>query len=89
MEEETVAESVVDEPVVDEPVAAKPVSVKSDGTDENTKILQGVYDKLKNVAGDGKYGLRDIEPDEVSSIKDALLDMRGVMMDELDNGIPN
>jgi hypothetical protein len=89
VEEETVVESVVDEPVVDEPVAAKPVSVKSDGTDENTKILQGVYDKLKNVAGDGKYGLRDIEPDEVSSIKDALLDMRGVMMDELDNGIPN
>jgi hypothetical protein len=69
----------------EEEIVVAPVA---SGTDENTDALQEVYNILKSVAGDEKYGLREIGPDEVSHIKDVLKDMRGVLMDELDNGIP-
>ena len=55
--------------------------------DENTEILQNAYDKLKAFAGDEKYGLREVAPNEVDHIKDILKDMRFVLMDELDNGM--
>lgn len=63
----------------------KPTSVATSG--KNAQVLQKAYDALKSIAGDEKYGLRDVRPSEVSSIKDILLDMRAVLMDELDNGI--
>lgn len=58
------------------------------GTDRNTEVLQNVFETLKSAVGDEKYGLREIGSDEVAHIKDVLLDMRSVLMDELDNGIP-
>mmetsp|Transcript_22232 Transcript_22232/g.32891 ORF Transcript_22232/g.32891 Transcript_22232/m.32891 type:complete len:84 (-) Transcript_22232:52-303(-) len=58
------------------------------GTDGNTEVLQNVFETLKSAVGDEKYGLREIGSDEVAHIKDVLLDMRSVLMDELDNGIP-
>jgi hypothetical protein len=64
---------------------SKATSVPMSG--KNAQVLQNAYDALKSIAGDEKYGLRDIRPSEVSSIKDILLDMRTVLMDELDNGI--
>lgn len=54
---------------------------------KNAQILQNAYESLKSIAGDEKYGMRDIRPGEVSSIKDILMDLRDVLMDELDNGI--
>jgi hypothetical protein len=71
----------------DQSVAA-PAPVASD-SDENTISLQNAYDTLKTFVGEEKYGLREIDSNEVSHIKDILHDLRGVIMDELDNGIPN
>jgi hypothetical protein len=64
---------------------SKPTSVATTG--KNAQVLQKAYDAMKSIAGDEKYGLRDVRPSEVSSIKDILMDMRSVLMDELDNGI--
>jgi len=57
-------------------------------TDANTEVMQSAYDTLQSAAGDEKYGLREIGSDEITHIKDVLKDMRSVLMDELDNGIP-
>lgn len=53
----------------------------------NTLKLEKIYNSLKSVAGDEKYGLRAIGPDEVIHIKNVLTDMRSILMDELENGI--
>lgn len=75
-------------PEEEEQSVAAPAPVASD-SDENTISLQNAYDTLKTFVGEEKYGLREIDSNEVSHIKDILHDLRGVIMDELDNGIPN
>lgn len=56
--------------------------------DSNSAALQDIYETLKSVAGDQKFGLGNVSSDDTSNIKDALIEMRGLLMDELDNGIP-
>mmetsp|Transcript_814 Transcript_814/g.1409 ORF Transcript_814/g.1409 Transcript_814/m.1409 type:complete len:719 (+) Transcript_814:202-2358(+) len=63
------------------------VEIPSPGNNGNTLKLEKIYNSLKSVSGDGKYGLRAIDPDEATHIKDVLIDMRSILMDELENGI--
>jgi len=82
-EEETIAMTMTKPEEAEIAVAPAP-----SGADGNTEVLQNVFETLKSAVGDEKYGLREIGSDEVAHIKDVLLDMRSVLMDELDNGIP-
>jgi hypothetical protein len=38
------------------------------GVDNNTQKLQEAYDALKKASGDGKFGLKNISGNEVSSL---------------------
>jgi len=69
----------------EEEVAKCPMHIE---TDANTEIIQNIYDTLQSTARDEKYGLREIGSDEITHIKEVLKDMRSVLMEELDNGIP-
>jgi uncharacterized FAD-dependent dehydrogenase len=69
----------------EEEVAKCPMHIE---TDANTETIQNIYDTLQSTAGDEKYGLREIGSDEITHIKEVLKDMRSVLMEELDNGIP-
>lgn len=59
------------------------------GDDANTKQLREIQSKLKAAAGEGKFGLKDLSKEEASSLGDALVDMRTILMEELDTGIPS
>mmetsp|Transcript_15630 Transcript_15630/g.17839 ORF Transcript_15630/g.17839 Transcript_15630/m.17839 type:complete len:652 (+) Transcript_15630:198-2153(+) len=65
--------------IVDVIVSGKGMSV------ENTEALQKTYEALKGIVGDGKYGLRDMSAEEISNAREALMDMRGLIMEELDS----
>ena len=70
-----------------QPVAPAPSALT--GTDSNSKVLQSVYDQIQAVSGGGKYGLKEgMTADEAKALIDGIQDMRGVMMEELDSGIP-
>mmetsp|Transcript_7875 Transcript_7875/g.19660 ORF Transcript_7875/g.19660 Transcript_7875/m.19660 type:complete len:143 (-) Transcript_7875:58-486(-) len=57
--------------------------------DPNTIALDKVYDSVQSAHGDGKFGARnDITPEEASQLADQLIEMRTVLMEELDAGIP-
>jgi hypothetical protein len=59
------------------------------GNDENSNMLDGIYDKLKSAAGNGKMGLRtDLSPQEAKGLMNDLTDMRMLLVDELNTGIP-
>jgi len=76
--EETVVEEV--------PVVVETVETATLG---NTETLQKAYDALKATEGDGKFGLKKgISDGELSTVSDLLIDMRKVLMEELDTGIP-
>ena len=64
-------------------------SAPTAGDDANTKQLREIQSKLKAAAGEGKFGLKDLSKEEASSLGDALVDMRTVLMEELDAGIPS
>ena len=59
------------------------------GDDANTKQLREIQSKLKAAAGEGKFGLKDLSKEEASSLGDALVGMRKILMEELDAGIPS
>ena len=59
------------------------------GDDANTKQLREIQSKLKAAAGEGKFGLKVLSKEEASSLGDALVDMRTILMEELDAGIPS
>jgi len=59
------------------------------GDDANTKQLREIHSKLKAAGGKGKFGLKDLSKEEASSLGDALVDMRTILMEELDAGIPS
>jgi hypothetical protein len=64
-------------------------SLRADGTDSNSQVLENIYAKLQAAAGDGKMGLRpDLTPEETAELADAIADMRMLLVDELENGIP-
>ncbi|CAB9527011.1 expressed unknown protein [Seminavis robusta] len=57
--------------------------------DENSKVLESIYDKLQAAAGDGKLGLReDLTSEEATDLADSIAEMRAILMQELDTGIP-
>mmetsp|Transcript_7878 Transcript_7878/g.19669 ORF Transcript_7878/g.19669 Transcript_7878/m.19669 type:complete len:139 (-) Transcript_7878:134-550(-) len=57
--------------------------------DPNTVALDKVYDSVQSAHGDGKFGVRDdITPEEASQLADQLIEMRTMLMEELDAGIP-
>lgn len=74
-------------------VPTTPVEVPSPvipATDPNSKVLDEVYNKMKAAAGDGSLGLRsDLTSEDASELADKLKEMRAVLMDELDTGIPD
>ncbi len=83
---------------VAQPVAAtvpsQPVSPLSvpvvPATDRNSKALNEIYDKVKAASGEGRLGLRsDLSSEEASQLADGLMEMRGILMEELDAGIPD
>jgi hypothetical protein len=59
------------------------------GGDVNTELLAKVYESLKAISGDEKFGIRDVSTEEISDIRESLIDMREVLMEELDSGIPS
>ena len=59
------------------------------GTDGNTKALSEIYDSLVAASGDGKLGLRsDLKAEEATDLADKIEQMRAILMQELDSGIP-
>mmetsp|Transcript_621 Transcript_621/g.882 ORF Transcript_621/g.882 Transcript_621/m.882 type:complete len:517 (+) Transcript_621:2-1552(+) len=55
---------------------------------DNTAVLETIYEKLKAASGDGKLGLKsDLTSDEADVLVDELVSMRDLLMEELDSGI--
>eukprot|EP00532_Pseudo-nitzschia_australis_P012229 CAMPEP_0168211258 /NCGR_PEP_ID=MMETSP0140_2-20121125/3615_1 /TAXON_ID=44445 /ORGANISM="Pseudo-nitzschia australis, Strain 10249 10 AB" /LENGTH=668 /DNA_ID=CAMNT_0008137929 /DNA_START=260 /DNA_END=2266 /DNA_ORIENTATION=+ len=84
-------------PVAPAPVApqAPPPSTQAPpppsnvGTDRNSKALENIFEKVEAAAGDGKFGLRsDLTAAEATELADQLVDMRGILMQELESDIP-
>merc|ERR1712232_685970 len=60
------------------------------GTDPNSKVLERTYEKLKAASGGGNLGLRsDLTAVETTELADELVDMKSILMEELDSGIPH
>jgi hypothetical protein len=71
------------------PSSQAPPAPSAPATDENSKALKALYDKLEAASGDGSLGLRsDLTADEASELADQLVAMRGILMQELETGIP-
>jgi hypothetical protein len=59
-------------------------------TDPNSKALDGIYNKLKAAGGEGSLGLRsDLTSEEASELADQIVEMRNILMEELEAGIPD
>lgn len=59
------------------------------GKDMNSQFFEQVYSKLEAAAGDGKMGLKkDMSAEEAAELADSLAQMRLLLVDELQNGIP-
>mmetsp|Transcript_37886 Transcript_37886/g.42436 ORF Transcript_37886/g.42436 Transcript_37886/m.42436 type:complete len:673 (+) Transcript_37886:87-2105(+) len=72
--------------------SSAPVSQLPQATaaDLNSKALEHIYEKVKAASGDGNLGLRnDLTAAEATELADQLVDMRGILMEELDSGIPD
>jgi hypothetical protein len=60
------------------------------GPDANSKVLEGIYDKIKAASGNGSLGLRsDLTSSEGSVLAGEISTVRSILMQELDAGIPN
>ena len=74
----------------EETLAPEPsLSYSTQGDDANTAQLRQGYDKLKASQGDEKFGLKGLSETEISTLGETLLDMRGILMDELDGNVPS
>ena len=79
----------VETEAVDKPEVPKVETKSYSGNDENSKMFDSIYDKLKNAAGDGKMGLRkNLTPQEAKELTNDITDMRMLLLDELETGIP-
>jgi hypothetical protein len=59
------------------------------GNDANSQMLQEIYERLKSAGGNGKMGLdASLSAADAKELKDALSDMRTLLVDELHSGIP-
>merc|ERR1712238_55143 len=55
---------------------------------DNENKLEEVYNALVRTAGEGgKFGLKNISEDEANELADKLVNMRSILLDELDNDI--
>jgi len=82
-----VVQSVASIETVSSPVSPSPVLM---GLDENSRALEKIYEKFQSASGDGKLGLRsDLTAGEALELADELVDMRGILMEELEAGIPD
>lgn len=55
---------------------------------DNENKLEEVYNALVRTAGEGgKFGLKNISEDEANELADKLVNMRSILLDELNNGI--
>lgn len=73
----------------DDEVTFSTSSTTTTELDGNSKILEKIYQDLKAAAGDGKLGLKpNLTAGEASNLSNSLLDMRAILMEELDAGIP-
>jgi hypothetical protein len=60
-------------------------SSSDSGTDPNSKRLREIYAKVKSAAGDGRLGLNgELMPREAEELADELVDMRRILMQELE-----
>eukprot|EP00526_Cylindrotheca_closterium_P007846 CAMPEP_0113602584 /NCGR_PEP_ID=MMETSP0017_2-20120614/834_1 /TAXON_ID=2856 /ORGANISM="Cylindrotheca closterium" /LENGTH=668 /DNA_ID=CAMNT_0000510941 /DNA_START=55 /DNA_END=2061 /DNA_ORIENTATION=- /assembly_acc=CAM_ASM_000147 len=76
-------------PASPEPEVVDESLIADMGPDANSKVLQKIYDKIKAASGQGSLGLRsDLTASEASDVADSLVEMRGVLMKELNEGIP-
>lgn len=67
--------------------AAPTVSIA--GNDKNSQKLEGIYNTLQAAGGDGKMGLRDdLSSAEATEVADGIAEMRAIMMEELETGVP-
>lgn len=72
------------------PTVPQPSAPDAPATDPNSKALDSIYNKMKAAAGNGSLGLRsDLTSSEASELADQLAEMRGILMEELDSGIPD
>lgn len=71
-----------------EPVSENPAIQFVSGTDENTKFLQTVYDKLVASSGDEKFGLGKLSSAEAAALAGQVVQMRATLIEELESGIP-
>ena len=85
--QETVA--VVEEPASD--VVADATSGRMNmGTDANSKVLEEIYNEIKSASGDGRLGLKkNMSQEDASRVANSLEDMRSLLMQELETGIPD
>jgi hypothetical protein len=71
-------------------VVPQPSAPAIPATDRNSKALNEIYQKVSNAAGQGRLGLRsDLTSQEAAELADGLMDMRAILMEELDAGIPD
>ncbi|KAL3944535.1 MAG: hypothetical protein SGBAC_001403 [Bacillariaceae sp.] len=82
--------SVPSPEVVPTPATPKPVVVAGiAASDANSEKLQKIYAQVKAASGNGSLGLRsDLTASEAGDLADTLVEMRGVLMQELNEGIP-
>lgn len=52
---------------------------------ENRARLQKAYDTLKAVAGGEKFGLRNVNTEEINKARQVVVDMKEILMDELES----
>mmetsp|Transcript_16238 Transcript_16238/g.24538 ORF Transcript_16238/g.24538 Transcript_16238/m.24538 type:complete len:589 (+) Transcript_16238:177-1943(+) len=64
------------------------MSTKPTDVDSNSATLRKVYDALGNASGDGKFGLGPVTSEEASDLVDLIYEMRDILMEELETGIP-
>eukprot|EP00980_Cylindrotheca_fusiformis_P004119 scaffold894_cov153-Cylindrotheca_fusiformis.AAC.15 len=82
-------ESLELQEAVPSPVAPAVEDDLAMGPDENSKILAGIYEKIKAASGKGILGLRsDLTSPEASVLADGITEMRSILMQELEEGIP-
>ncbi|KAL3810266.1 hypothetical protein ACHAXA_008634 [Cyclostephanos tholiformis] len=82
-------DAVTDSHEAVEGVVSTPTAVATgDGNEANEKKLEEAYSALLNARGNGgKLGLKNISGNEANDLSAKLIAMRGVLLDELNNGI--
>jgi hypothetical protein len=74
-------------PVQEEEAPAPVIVNRAKAKASNTEKFQDIYDLMQNIQGDHKFGLKELTAEELSLASEALIDMRVILMDELDLGI--